>query len=331
LIKKEFFPIAFTVGIFSFLGTPKNDAINLTLQDRGACMMKKLVVVVGYLMVLSLIVGCGVSDESLNNAESRIKELIAKGVPDSSLSRPKVFLYQARDSKQRSDMGLAHEAAKSLRSELAEAEAKYNEDVTRLKPWIESQRKMLEREISTLTGMNKKSADSAIRIADSFSNINWLFQSEDRLIKITSLVPLWKMNEEVGVEVRSKIPGSWICVNVSKHSEDKTVNAVEKKLFTFSSDGKAAMVETKFGKSTPNFKEDWEFDSWGTWDVKGDSIFLFVNRFKAARQDFLELHEKDGKKEWVKKTGPRYDSVIVDGSQDRFVIYNDLITDFNHR
>lgn len=294
-------------------------------------MMKKLTVVLGYLIVFLLLSGCGVSDKSLNNAEKRINDLVAKGVPDSSLSRPKVYLYQARDSKQRNEMALAREAARNLRTTLAEAESKYNEDVARIKSWLETQRQAIAKEVGGLTGLNRKSADSCLRIVDSFTTINWLLQAEDQTKKLLDAVPRYKLNEQVGNEIRGKIPGSWVCTNISKHSEDKTVNAVEKKIFSFTKDGKAALIESKLGKSTPTFKEDWEFDSWGTWDVKGDTIFLFINRFKAAKQDVVEQHERNGKKVWEKKTGPTYDSAIVDGSQDRFIVYQDLLADFTRK
>ncbi|GAI48557.1 unnamed protein product, partial [marine sediment metagenome] len=128
--------------------------------------------------------------------------------------------------------------------------------------------------------------------------------------------------------LRPRIPGTWTCTQVTKHSEDRTVHAVEKKIFNFRKDGSIKLVEKKNGKSTPFFKEDWEFVSLGTYDIKGDTILLLINRFKAAKQNFQDFREKDGRKKWIKTSHPTYDSAITDGTQDRFITFHDLKTDF---
>ena len=63
------------------------------------------------------------------------------------------------------------------------------------------------------------------------------------------------------------------------------VKALEKKIFTFNKDGSAKFVESKKGQSSPALKEDWEFNSWGRWELIGDTVYLSVNRFKAVRQE----------------------------------------------
>ena len=56
--------------------------------------MKKFIILSFCFIVFLVIAGCGVSKRALNDAEKRIEALKSKGVPDSSLSRAKVFLYQ---------------------------------------------------------------------------------------------------------------------------------------------------------------------------------------------------------------------------------------------
>jgi hypothetical protein len=43
---------------------------------------------------------------------------------------------------------------------------------------------------------------------------------------------------------------------------------------------------------------------------------------------FKRLHKIDGKEVWKDEPGPTYDSAITDGSQDRYVTYDDLKMDF---
>jgi hypothetical protein len=40
------------------------------------------------------------------------------------------------------------------------------------------------------------------------------------------------------------------------------------------------------------------------------------------------MYVENGKKLWKNEPQPTYDSTITDGSQDRFIAYNDLLEDF---
>jgi hypothetical protein len=293
--------------------------------------MKKFLVISIFLATFLLIIGCGVSNQNLIDVEKRIEALASKGFPDSALSNVRVFLYQARDAKQRGNFNLAQKAKKSMFIHIEQAEQKYNSDIDRIKPWIQSQKSKIAGETRGLSGLNKRHADSTIAVVDSFLRIGWVLHAEARLKEFSKVVPQLLSDENSGHELRKKIPGRWISEQVTKHVQDKSVYAVEKKIFNFKKDGNVDLVETKKGKSSPFFKEDWEFLSSGKYDVKGDTILLFIERFKAAKQNFWEKRDVDGKKKWVFKQEPTYDSAITDGSQDRFIIYNDLTLDFTRR
>ena len=108
------------------------------------------------------------------------------------------------------------------------------------------------------------------------------------------------------------------------------------KIFTFGRDNKVTLIEKKKGQSGPFLREDWEFRSWGTYDMFGDTIHLFINRFASVRQNFQRLYvEKEGdkitKKTWKNEPQETYDSLITDGSQDRYITYPDLKGDFVRR
>lgn len=290
--------------------------------------MKKWVVLFVCFIAFLFFTGCGVSDKTIKNAEARLNKLSEKGVPDSSLSRAKVFLYQAISTKEDGNIGVSRKAADSMQFYIAKGEAQYEADMKRLSPWIQTERQGLAKETSELTGLHKKHADSTLGLIDSFIQINWLLQAEANIRKFKDYIPQLQFDEKRAEELRPRVLGRWVCTNITKHRNDVTVNAVEKKIFSFQKNGNVKLVENKKGKSTPYFKEDWEFVSWGKYDFKGDTIFLMIDRFKAAKQNFWDLKEKDGKKDWVKTAHPTYDSTITDGSQDRFINFSDLEGDF---
>lgn len=295
--------------------------------------MRKFIVLSSCVLFLIGIIGCGVSQKRIDDATSRVAALSEKGVPDSSLSRAKVFLYQAVDAKKRGNVGLAKMSADSMRILIAKAEAQYEDDMNRLKPWVLSEKQRINSETSGLTLLHKKHADSTMAMIDSFVKINWLLQAESITKEYSKYIPKLKSDEERAKELLPRVQGVWVCTQKTTHREDKSVRALEKKIFTFRRDGSVFLVEKKSGKSTPFFKEDWEFNSFGRYGLKGDTIRLFIDRFKAARQNFWDLKkDSKGRKKWVKNLdATTYDSLITDGSQDRFVTFHDLKEDFVKR
>ncbi len=279
------------------------------------------------------IVSCGVSEKTLANAEKKIEELKAAGVPDSTLSTVKVHLYQAKDAQQRGNMGVAKNATKDMKRELAAVEANYKENLTRLMPVIDSLKSVIRATRSGLTGLQLKKMDSMMVAVDSFANMKWYLQAYNKAQEIAAVIPQFDKDEARSKELRDVVPGKWICTNVTKSKEVRGVHAVEKKIFTFNPDGKVTLVENKKGQSGPFLREDWEFRSWGDWDLHGDTIHLFINRFASVKQNFERLYvEKEGnkitKKHWKKEPAETYDSLITDGSQDRYITYDDLKGDF---
>jgi hypothetical protein len=285
------------------------------------------------LTALLIIVACGVSEKTLTAAEKKLDELKAAGVPDSTLSTVKVHLYQARDARERGNTGVAKTAAANMKRELNAVEEHYKTEINRLMPVIDSLRSVIRAARSGLSGLQLKKIDSMMVPVDSFANMKWYLQAYHHAQEIGNRIPEFNKNEEKSKEIKQKLPGQWVCTNVTKSKEVKGVHAVEKKIFTFGRDGKITLVENKKGQSGPFLKEDWEYRSWGTYDLFGDTIHLFINRFAAVRQNFNRLNfKKEGdkivKKWWEPEINETYDSTITDGSQDRYITYPDLTADF---
>jgi hypothetical protein len=133
-----------------------------------------------------------------------------------------------------------------------------------------------------------------------------------------------KASEE---SVGDKLPGEWVFTDMF---EGEGYTAVERKTFTFGADGSVFLVESRKGQSSPYLREDWEFRSWGTYKFRGDTVALEITRFAAVRQIFERLKVRDGGTlGWMPpEHGPVFDSVITDGSQNRYFTFSDLREDF---
>jgi len=153
-------------------------------------------------------------------------------------------------------------------------------------------------------------------------------QAHNKAQELVAMLPSIKEVEAKAARIRELIEGEWVFTEKAKSIENPSVDAVTTKIFRFDSDGKVHLEEKKIGQSSPYLKEDWLFESWGTYDCKGDTVMISINRFAAVRNMFKRLHKVDGKEIWRDEPAPTYDSAITDGSQDRYVIYDDFILDF---
>ncbi len=284
-----------------------------------------LTVVVGTVFVL---VGCGggVDQKTLDDARQRLDLLKSKGVPSERVTEARVFLDEATRALEKNNKAPAKKAADSLKVYLAKAESYYQQEVASLGPKIDKDRSEGLKAKEELTSYQARKVDSLVAVIDSFKKMDWLLQASARGDSLRKLIPFLKEDEAKAARIKKLVPGEWVFTEKAKSVEDPKVNAVTTKTFQFGADGKIHLIEKKFGQSSPTFKEDWLFESWGTYGYKGDTIMLSINRFAAKKQMFTRYWAAENK--WKDEPGPTYDSAITDGSQDRYVTYQDLKDDF---
>jgi len=289
-----------------------------------------LTVVVGTAFVL---VGCGggVDEKVLDDAQKRIDQLKAKGVPVEKVTEARVFLDEARRALEKNNKAPAKKAVDSMKVYLAKAEGYYQQEVATLGPKIDASKNAALKAKGELSGYQARKIDSCIAVIDSFRKMDWLLQANVRGDSLVKMIPFLKEDEAKAARIKKLIPGEWVFTEKDKSVEDPKVNAVTTKIFSFGNDGKIHLTEKKSGQSSPSFKEDWLFESWGTYGYKGDTVVLEIKRFAAKKQMFTRLHMIDGKPVWKDEPGPTYDSAITDGSQDRYITYQDLKDDFKRR
>ncbi len=292
--------------------------------------MKLLRYFLAYGLVCSLVaiaaISCGKKGPG---AENRIKALEAKGVPDSLLSNVKLYLYNINSFTKTGQMGKVGHYKDSLNAGLAAAEAGYAKAMQENKAYVESTKKSIADRKAGLTGLQLRVCDSILKIADSLVAVNWLIQARSQFEKLDAVMPVLIENQKKAAETRPKLFGTWKNVHIVRPTEDEEgahYKAVETSVYSFAKDGAFTGTEEKLGQSTPFMKEDWKFLSWGTYDLLGDTVFMFVNREKCAKQVYTNLNVKT--KIWERKASPTYDSTITNGKRDKYVTFDDLKQSF---
>ncbi len=261
---------------------------------------------------------CGVGQKKLEDAESRINSLMEKGVPDSLLSSAKVFLFQAKSAKKTSNTAYARMYTDSLIFYLENAEAVYESAVQKLKPDVEKMQASLNKRKKELTGLQLQYADSIIAFIDSFVNMNWLRQANDKCVFLDTLFPRLLEDEKNANKIRPKLVGNWFSEMVPQGG----YKAKETRKFSFKKDGSFHTIEQMRGQTSEYVKEDWKFLTWGKWKMKGDTVLMFVEREKCAKQVYHNYKKnKKGRMVWEKNEAPTYDTTITDHKKDRFVTY----------
>ncbi|HLV33170.1 MAG TPA: hypothetical protein VKY57_16505 [Chitinispirillaceae bacterium] len=276
-------------------------------------------------MSFTLLTGCGTSEKKLEEIEGRISALEEKGVPDSVLSSVKVYVYNVKAAKKGSNAGIIRKYADSMAIGIEQAESWYQKSMEEFKPYVESKKQELGEQKINLTGLQLKTVDSMFTLVDSLVQINWLIQAKNKVDKLDSIMPVLLENEKKASEIRNKLTGKWTDIHWVK-PEDVNYKALDKRIYTFKKDGSFEGSESLKGQTTEFLKEDWHFLSWGKYDLKGDTIHLFIDREKCLRQIFIQWHIN--KKTWVKDEKPTYDSTITDGSKDRFITFDYLKENF---
>jgi hypothetical protein len=278
-------------------------------------------------VALFMVAGC-VSEKKLKDAEQRMETLRQGGVPDSLLSEAQVLVVQARTNKKLGNGIGAKASYDSAMSILAKAEAGYGATTAQVKPAVEALRKSLGDKKLNFSGTILREADSLLSVVDSFIKMNKWPEAKAKAMEADTIFMSLEKSNQLAKEMRPKLVGTW---SGSQAIKQDGANAVEKKSFSFGADGKVNIVEERTGLTNPSLKEDWKFESWGTYDLVGDTILIFVKREKCDKQIYMNLKESGKKKEWVKTEKHPYDSTITSGKKDRYITFDFLKGSFKKK
>jgi hypothetical protein len=274
--------------------------------------------------------GCGVTTKKLEDAEKRISILAQNGMPDSLLTDVRVLLVQIKTAKQFGGGASPQKLYDSAMAVLSKSEMTYSSATSKMKPVVEALRKTFDTKKQSLTGAQLIEAQRLIKDVDSSIATNKWTEAKEKCELVDKALSSLVNDEKIAVETKAKIIGTWTGSQKIKNNQEKA-DFVEKKSFAFLPDGKIDIVEERNGQTNEALKEDWKFQSGGSFLLKGDTILVKVNKEKCFKQTYANLVVKNGKSQWVKKEKPGYDSVITSGKKDRFLTFGYLKENFKKR
>lgn len=282
------------------------------------------VLVFGAVVAGMVFTGCAPGEKKLAAAEAKIADLSAKGVSDSILSSAKVFLMQTRNFKRTGNGTYARNNADSLFATIKNAEAWLAMTTSTVKPFIDSVRAVIAERKKGLTGFNLKDADSLLSVVDTKIAKNLLPEAKVLILELDAYMPTLLADEQKSVEFRKMIVGTW---RGEFEPEQKGMTAIKKQVISFKDDGNFSMDESMKGQSSENLKEDWQFQSSGTYGIKGDTVLLSVLKEKCLKQEYQR--QVNGK--WVTDKMKTYDTTITNGSKDQFIVRSFLNENFKKK
>lgn len=279
---------------------------------------------IGALLAFNLQCG-GLNKKKITDIENRIKVLESKGVPDSVVAGIKVHIYNYNTAKKLGQSSDAGKLADSIQNSIVFAEKWYQDFLTQNKSSVLSSISDIQSKKANFTGIQLKIADSLLKIADSLVKGDLIIDAKNQVAKIQEQMPQLQKDQELANKTKPLVFGKWKDVHTVK-AEEGNFKYTETTVYTFNKDGSFEGSEERKGQSSPFFKEDWQFLSWGTFDMKGDTIYLFVTREKCPRQNYIQLNVKENK--WIDQKKPTYDSTITNHSKDKSIPFTYLKQNF---
>ena len=303
-----------------------------------------------YLSVLAalFLTACQSFEQRAGDVRERLAVLETKGLPDSITSPVRLALVSAQDNRARNRGGEANKALNKAVAAVKHAEDFLEKTLTTKKPEVAARYNTLVGRVEKdLRGMHKASADTIMRQVDSLLKIDFVFRAERIINQFERDYPRMQRAQHLADSIRPLINGTiWRFTETTKHAHDRNVNSVENKLFRFNRDGTSYFEERKQGQSAPNLRENWRFETWGNWDMKGDTIHLLATRFTQHRQEFWQFNELTGKWGHVNEqnqfvegrprviaaeTLTKADDPADIVRQNRFITYRDLLDEYTRQ
>ena len=275
------------------------------------------------LSVLLALTGCGMTEKKLDDLENRIRTLKSAGVPDTLLQSAEVLLYQFKTARSSRNPAVAtiRPSADSLIMHVERAEAWYHERAPRAEQLATACREAARTSAEQLKGMHRTSVDSLAAMVDSLVAQGRHIQAATKCDELAALTEAMTTAQQTAEKLARTVAGRWRSV---RDVVGEGAKAAETRDFTFNRNGSLVYTHEMKGTTDPTLREDWQFLSWGSWQLKGDTVHMAIAREKCTRQNFSFL--RDGR--WVTERKPTYDTTITDGSKDLLIVYKDLQDEF---
>ena len=287
--------------------------------------MRKTVLLLTAALAVCLSLGLGCSKKvSIEEGKARIKELATHGVPERYMSNLKIYISQMETAKRIGNGNQFRTYQDSLTAALAEFEAKMAELLNESGPYMDSLMKTSDEKIAGLRGLHLEAAQKGRAAVEALMQTeSEKLRARNRLEAFALDVDTLVIQQRVADSLRDRYIGIWI---MEREAADPRFKLVERTEIHMRPDGSLFIMEGKRGNISENAKEDWMFESSGTWDLMGDVAHHYITKEKRIRQIFEGIDPATGK--WRKETQPPYDSTVAKGTKDRFASWSTLNEDF---
>ena len=271
----------------------------------------------------ALAVGCG-SKVSLEDGKAKVAELAAMGVPEREMSDINMYLFQMATAKKTGNSGQFKLYQDSLTRALGDFESKMDAILETAGPLMDSLMRASDEKIAGLKGLHLEAARKSRAPVDSLMKIeSQKLYAKGRAQDFALYVDTLVIQQRLADSLRGQFVGIWV---MEREPADSRFKMVERTEIHMRPDGSLYIMEGKKGQIDQDAREDWLFESRGTWDVMGDVAYHYLTREKRVRQIFEGIDPQTGARR--KQSQPPYDSTLAKGTKDRYVAWDELNKDY---
>ncbi|MCL2690290.1 MAG: hypothetical protein FWE57_10660 [Chitinispirillia bacterium] len=283
--------------------------------------MKKVLFAAAAALTIFAVTGCG-NKVSIEEGKAKIEELSQRGVPERKMSTLKMYLFQMETAKKTGNSSIFRTYQDSLTTALRAFDAEMSELLENSGPFMDSLRAAAAEKMAGLKGLHLKEAEKGAVVVDSLMKTNQVLWARNRLEAFALDVDTLVMKQALADSLRPLFVGRWI---MEKESADRRFKVVERTEIHKRADGTLFIMEGKKGDTSEDSKEDWEFHTFGTWDLLGSVAMQSITRERRVRQT-AQWRDQSGK--WNTKREAPYDSTVTPGTKDRFASWDGLNKDY---
>lgn len=286
-------------------------------------MSKKTVIVVAVLSVIILVLGCGKGMKGeIQDLKTAIDSLKQSGAPDTLLTSVEVLWFKAESEQKRGKGKEARKALDEANVVLKKIEEKFATAASASQEIIDATSSKIKDQAKTLTGERAKIVDSIMVEVQRMVSEKKVLQANTLISELGAKMPELIKNEETAKKIAPKLAGRWKRVYIDK-DKDIGSNMTETTVYTFTRNGKFTLDETKKGKYNDYVMMDYKYYSTGDYTLNGDTVKLWTKTIKGFNKNKRAMNKE--KTEWkIMQDPPSFDSLVTDGSQDRFTTYSEL-------
>jgi hypothetical protein len=248
------------------------------------------------------------------------------GVPDQITGPAESAINNARNARLQGNGTAARKYYREALKYVEDAEEALETAADSLRPEIVQKLSALDAEAEKhLSGLHLEAYETQKAEVEELLDINHVYRAERSAENLEEELASLREQQEHADSIASKIIGRWVHRDTASSEIHEEIDAITVQTIEFTSDGRARYRNKKDGQINEHEKMFYEFIDKGTYDIKGDTVHIFVDTFETVRKRMEVL--RDGEWDTIVDEDPQVEE-ITDGSQDVPVTYTTLDLDF---